>query len=124
MQIWNWRTYKIAVTKSLKRVLTMKDVRTFSIIAAAAAVMAFSAGSALADSCTQTPNPSAHFGQAGSTQNKLNLVEDFFGPTTYDYSTVGSFMSDHVQDDVYSEFGPGRSGLAPNSENAQVNCVD
>jgi hypothetical protein len=100
----------------------MKDIRSFLIIAAAAAVMAASAGSAFAGSCTQTPNPSAHLGQAGSAENKLDLAENVFGDR-YDYDSVGSFISAHVQDDVYADF-PGRSGLTPNSDNAYVNCMD
>ena len=92
----------------------MTSFRISGIIAAAA-VVAITASPALADPNTKTPNPSAHFGQAGSAEDKLDMVNGHFGT---DYDKIGSFMSDHVRDDAYSGVGPGRSGLAPNSDNA------
>jgi hypothetical protein len=86
-----------------------------TVVVAAVTAFAIPATPAFADSNTQTPNPSAHFGQSGSAEQKLDLVNDHFGT---DYDQVGEFMSEHVRSDVYAEF-PGRSGLAPNSDNAR-----
>jgi hypothetical protein len=82
-----------------------------------ATVLAAPAAPALADSNTTTPNPSAHFGQAGSADEKLELVNGHFGT---EYEQVGDFMSEHVHS--YPVDGPGRSGLAPNSGNANSNA--
>ena len=88
-----------------------------SRVIASAAVVALSAASASADPNTQEPNPSAQFGHAGSADDKLDAVNDRFGT---DYDQVGSFMSEHVGS--YGSVGPGRSGLSPNSENANSNA--
>jgi homospermidine synthase len=93
----------------------MKDVSTFLI--AAAAVMAVSAGPAFAD-CgpvnTQTPNLSTFFGQLGSAEKKLDFINE--SEIFDDADNIGRSLSAHVPN-VYED-APGRSGLAPNSENA------
>ena len=80
-----------------------------------AVVLAVGTVPAFADNNTggAAPNLSATFGQFGPADTKLDNMNEAFGS---DYGTVGSMMSDHVKS--YEDVGPGRSGLAPLSDNA------
>ena len=80
-----------------------------------AAALALATTVAFADNNTKVPNLSADLGQTGTAEDKLDRMNSAFGT---DYDTLGGMMSDHVKS--YEDVGPGRSGLTPQSENANA----